>query len=148
MKKFIVIFLALACLCVNTYAQLNVTYLNEKGSEKIITLQLAYSYIEKSSTGYMIWIKTNNRFDKISNIYLGEDVESALQTLNDMKNLIVNEIASVSVSQPGGDIVLFYRNELGVKQLWTKQDGYAGYSWITLAQLEKAIKKFESLINN
>ena len=71
------------------YAQLNITQAVETKPEKIMTMQLSYSYLYRLGNGdYEYWARTDNRFDKnYTTLFLGNSPESVLKTLNDLKYL-------------------------------------------------------------
>lgn len=148
MKKFFMFIVVVMACVINANAQLNVTSVIKDKPQKIMTLQMAYSSFNKDSVlGYYIIMQTSNRFDKSTLLCLGEDDESAIQTLNDLKNLIEEGIASVEITQGNEKITLMYRNELGVKQLILKSNKNAGQSWLTLNQIEKMITWFNNKEN-
>lgn len=148
MKKFFMFIVVVMACIINANAQLNVTSVIKDKPQKIMTLQMAYSSFNKDSVlGYYIIMQTSNRFDKSTLLCLGEDDESAIQTLNDLKNLIEEGIASVEITQGNEKITLMYRNELGVKQLILKSNKNAGQSWLTLNQIEKMITWFNNKEN-
>lgn len=145
MKKFIFI-LTFIFVAISANAQLNVKSVIKEEPKQIMSLQMAYSWLYETEVGYVIWLKTDNRFDGFTSVLLGGDAESALQTAKDLKEIIVNEIAIVEVSQIDGNLTLSYHNNLGVRQLYINQSKNAGTSWLTLKQIEKIIAYFESEI--
>lgn len=132
---------------VNTYAQLNITGAVEKKPEKIMTMQMTYSYLYKLGDGsYEYWAKTDNRFDRnYTSLFLGVSPETVIKTLNDLKYLMDNEVALVNVQQDDGDVTLTYASQLGAKMLWIKQAGQGGRSWISLQMVEKLLEYFGEL---
>lgn len=144
MKKIIFI-ITFTLVAISANAQLNVKSVTKEKPKQIMSLQMAYSALYKFEDGYVIAMNTNNKFDKHQTlILLGDSLESALQTSKDLKEIIDTETALVEVSQGGYDLTLSYQNNLGVKQLYVKQSGNAGFSWLTLKQIEKIIAYFES----
>lgn len=144
MKKIIFI-ITFTLVAISANAQLNVKSVTKEKPKQIMSLQMAYSALYKFEDGYVIAMNTNNKFDKHQTlILLGDSLESALQTSKDLKEIIDTETALVEVSQGGYDLTLTYQNNLGVKQLYVKQSGNAGFSWLTLKQIEKIIAYFES----
>ena len=132
---------------VNSYAQLNITGAVEKKPEKIMTMQMTYSYLYKLGDGsYEYWAKTDNKFDRnYTSLYLGDSPETVIKTLNDLKYIMDNEVAFVSVQQDDGDVSLTFAKQLGAKMLWIKQVGQGGRSWISLQMVENLIEYFEGL---
>lgn len=147
MKKFFCFCLSLL-ICGSAFAQLNIKSVTEKGLERIMVAHATYSWLYRLPDGnYAYMANTDNRFDHtFCTLLLGDSPESAIQTLNDLKTLMEEEIASVTVEQSLGDVTLTFRKQLGVRQLWIKQEGLAGRSWISLAIVEKFIKYFEGLL--
>ncbi len=147
MKKlaFFCSVLFLCLVCERAYAQLNITAAVENAPERLLVGQVSYSYLYKTGSGnYEYWAKTDNQFDKnYTTLYLGNTPESAIQTLNDLKSLMENEVAAVNVQQEDGDVILTFKKQLGVRMLWIKQKGQAGRSWISLPIVEKICKYFE-----
>lgn len=144
MKKIIFI-ITFTLVAISANAQLNVKSVTKEKPTQIMSLQMAYSALYKFEDGYVIAMNTNNKFDKHQTlILLGDSLESALQTSKDLKEIIDTETALVEVSQGDYDLTLTYQNNLGVKQLYVKQSGNAGFSWLTLKQIEKIIAYFES----
>ena len=126
-------------------AQLNITAAVEQKPEKLLIGQISYSWLYKTGLGnYEYWARTDNQFDKnYTTLFLGNTPESAILTLKDLKLLMAKEVAGVLVQQEGGDVILTYQKQFGIKTLWIKQDGQAGRSWISLPLVEKFIAFFE-----
>jgi len=141
----ICVFALTAFFCVNSYAQLNITAAVEKKPEKIMTMQMTYSYLYKLGDGsYEYWARTDNRFDRnYTTLFLGIDAETSIKTLTDLKYLMENEVAGVKVQQEDGDLYLTFAKQLGARMLWIKQDGQGGRSWISLQMVNDLIKYFE-----
>ena len=147
MKK-IFVFICLVFITISANAQLNVNATIKEEPQKVMTLQFMYSWLYKTDNGYSIWMVTDNKFDRRYNtIFLGETIENTMATLQDLKTIMEKEISFVEVKQYDGDLALYYVSQLGVKQLWVKQVGNAGKSWVTLGQIEKIIKYFENGVN-
>ena len=144
MKKFFA-FVCMVFFATSAFAQLNVKSSTKDAPEKVMTLQVAYSEVYHVDGTYIIRLNTSNRFDKSTYVVLGDDVSSATQTTQDLINLITNKIASTSVEQGGVSLTFLYQNNLGVEQLYIKQKGNAGFSYITLKSLEKLLDYFKSL---
>ena len=150
--KRILLLISLLALAVSfsdkAYAQLNITQAVETKPEKIMTMQLSYSYLYRLGNGdYEYWARTDNRFDKnYTTLFLGNSPETVLKTLNDLKYLMENEVAAVNVQQEDGDIVLTFAKQLGARMLWMKQVGQGGRSWISLQMVDKLIDHFTSLL--
>lgn len=143
MKKIVISLIMVISVMFNANAQLNISGVIEKEPEKLLTLQMSYSWLYNTSGGYEIWFRTDNKFDRYyTSLTLGEDVDSVLQTLKDLNTIMEKEVAIVTVKQSDGDLTLTYRCELGVKQIWIKQKGNAGQSWITKKQVERLIEYF------
>ena len=146
MKKSIFIVAILLGICGIAKAQLNVSSVTEKGPERLLVGQVSYSYLYKVGNSYEYWANTDNRYDETyTTLYLGDTVESAISTLNDLKSLMENEVAAVTVQQPDGKLIITYQKILGVRQLWLKQEGNAGRSWISLKLVNKFIDYFNGL---
>lgn len=130
--------------CDKANAQLNVTAAVKDKPERLMVGQVSYSYLYKTGLGrYEYWARTDNRFDQnYTTLFLGDTPKSAVQTLNDLKSLMENEVAGVSVQQEDGDVILTYAKQFGVKMLWIKQSGQGGRSWISLPLVEKFIAYF------
>lgn len=148
MKRILLSFVAvlsLFVLCEETKAQLNITAAIEKQPERLLVGQMSYSWLYKTGTGnYEYWANTDNDFDThYTTLFLGNDYETAILTLKDLKSLMEKEVAAVNVKQESGDVVLTYAKQLGIKMLWIKQTGQGGKSWISLPMVEKFIKYFE-----
>ena len=125
-------------------AQLNIRYQQQQGPQKLKTIIMSQSWLYKTTYGYEIWMITSNKFDSYNTLFLGETEESALLTLKDLKGLIENKVSGTVVQQYDGDVYLMYRNELGVKQLQIKTKKNAGYSWLSLGNINDLMKYFES----
>lgn len=140
MKRYgLLLVLALWFLGPNSYAQLNISDggLKKSESQRLLTLQMTYSYFHKIGDRYYFQARTDNQFDNNTWLLLGVSFETVLQTLNDLNNIIDNELTAVIVESEGKEYVISYHKSIGVEQLWIKQEGNAGYSWITKKQLEK-----------
>ena len=145
--SYICVLILSAFFSVNSYAQLNITGAVEKKPEKIMTMQMTYSYLYKLGDGsYEYWAKTDNKFDRnYTSLYLGDSPETVIKTLNDLKYIMDNEVAFVSVQQDDGDVSLTFAKQLGAKMLWIKQVGQGGRSWISLQMVDNLLEYFEGL---
>lgn len=149
MKRFILTAVAALLVSVSASAQLAIKASVQNAPEKLLTLQMTYSWLYHSDiSGYEIRLRTDNQFDRSgTTVEIGDTPESALQTLRDMKVLLANETAGVSVAQTHHeDITLLYVNQLGSKMFWIKQDGNGGKSWLSEKQIDRLVEYFEGLV--
>jgi tryptophan synthase alpha subunit len=145
MKKILFILSFILLGVTSGYSQLNVTHQTEKESEEIGTIRMMSIYLKHSeSLGYFFTMTTDNRFDGVMLFLLGEDAESAIETVNDMISLIDNHIASTEVKQGNTTTTLSNREKgMGKNYLYLRQQGYAGTNAISKKELEKIIKKIK-----
>ena len=143
MKKFFLLMVFIAA-SISAHAQLNIKTMVKSEPKKIETIQPAYSWLYETENGKELWLDTSNKYDRgYTHIFLGDTNEGCIQTITDLLSLIENEIAGTEVEQNGKTLVLMYKSNLGVKQLYVKQSGNAGYSWITENQLRKLLDFFK-----
>ena len=141
MKK---ILLALALLLVgaSAHAQLNVTGGIKDEPVTVCTIRMYYSYLRWSDNlGYYITGETDNRFDSPLVFPLGKDAEGAIQTLNDIKELIENKVALTEVKQNGKNFTLILEKMIGKYYISIKEEGNAG------DEIVEKIKKREEKMN-
>lgn len=144
MKKLSV-FICLLFVTICSFAQLNV--MGEfKNNEKIATIRAACSYLYQTSSGYEFVAKTDNMFDNLFYFFLGENVEEAIQTTNDLLNLVENkDFENAIVTNKDKQCHIYKLNILGRSCLVFNDDDYAGDANISKSELKKIIKKLSSL---
>lgn len=126
----------------NATAQLNAIEISEP--EELMTVNLGYSWLYRTSIGYEIWATTDNRFDEGFNaIRLGTTKDECIQSLNDLLDMCVNQKSAV-VKQGHRELMITATTIFGGKTLIFQESRYAGDSWISERQIKKVIKWFEN----
>ena len=148
MKKLFCFVAFLFALTTMAVAQLNVTYSVNTKPEKIKVIQFSYSWLYKTSTGYEIWVNTDNHFDRYYNVLqLGETPAQCVQTLMDLHNLIENQVPTVEAQQGERKLIITTCTQLGIKIAWFRVDGLnAGKSWVSKNQVSSLIEYFNSML--
>lgn len=134
MKRFLLI-IALAILPIVCHAQLAVRQSTTK-TEKIATARTGAVKLMKQNDIYFITAPTTNQFDHGFILYLGEGLNSAIATLEDLIKLygtLTNE--DHIVIDNGGESCTIYKGGLGA--MFFKQDDKAGVSSFTRLEYEK-----------
>lgn len=142
-RLFLIMFFSLVT--VSAYAQLDVKKVDDYKSEKIMTFNPEWAWLYENSDGYYLAAKSQNQFDSWVWLFLGDDKESALLTLQDLQAIIKDQKEYVHVNSKGKNIILSYTTFLGSKQIWMKMDGNCDYAPVTLSALKKAVKYLEKL---
>lgn len=126
----------------NAMAQLNAIEISKP--EQLMTVNLSYSWLYKTSIGYEIWAMTDNQFDEGFNaIRLGTTKDECIQSLNDLLDMCVNQKSAV-VKQGYNELMIRYNTIFGGKTLIFQESDNAGDSWISERQIKKVIKWFEN----
>lgn len=126
----------------NATAQLNAVEISKP--EELMTVNLGYSWLYRTSIGYEIWATTDNRFDEGFNaIRLGTTKDECIQSLNDLLDMCVNQKSAVVKQGYYRELVITATTIFGGKTLIFKESDNAGDSWISERQIKKVIKWFE-----
>lgn len=126
----------------NAMAQLNAIEISKP--EQLMTVNLSYSWLYKTSIGYEIWAMTDNQFDEGFNaIRLGNTKDECIQSLNDLLDMCVNQKSAV-VKQGYNELMIRANTIFGGKTLIFQESDNAGDSWISERQIKKVIKWFEN----
>lgn len=126
----------------NATAQLNAVEISNP--EELMTINMAYSWLYKTSIGYEIWATTDNQFDEGFNaIRLGTTKDECIQSLNDLLDMCVNQKSAV-VKQGYNELMIRSNTIFGGKTLIFQESDNAGDSWISERQIKKVIKWFEN----
>jgi len=145
-KRFFIIAIIFAVFSLitvnNAMAQLNAVEISKP--EELMTVNLGYSWLYKTSIGYEIWAMTDNQFDEGFNaIRLGTTKEECVQSLNDLLDMCVNQTSAV-VKQGSTELVITTTKIFGGKTLIFQESDNVGDSWISEKQIKKVIKWFEN----
>ena len=137
-----IIFAVFSLIIVNkAMAQLNAVEISKP--EELMTVNISYSWLYKTSVGYEIWAMTDNQFDEGFNaIRLGTTKDECIQSLNDLLDMCVNQKSAV-VKQGYNELVITANTIFGGKTLIFQESDNAGDSWISERQIKKVIKWFE-----
>lgn len=137
-----IIFAVFSLITVNkAMAQLNAVEISKP--EELMTVNISYSWLYKTSVGYEIWAMTDNQFDEGFNaIRLGTTKDECIQSLNDLLDMCVNQKSAV-VKQGYNELVITANTIFGGKTLIFQESDNAGDSWISERQIKKVIKWFE-----
>lgn len=139
MRRIIILTLFLFVACLTARAQLNVQS-ESAGPERIASGKYSASlllHIEKA--GYVLYIKSSNRFDKQSYFRLGPEIDGAIQTLTDLRGLCdtIEDKALEVESWPGRSCNIIAAERAGWLRLHF--DRNAGYCEIGPADLDMFI---------
>lgn len=139
MKKIIALAIALMALAPVMDAQIQKT---DSFSTKVVTSVRTGFVKLMHSNDYFLAMNTTNQFDDAVLIKLGNDKETAIQTLNDLIGILE--------SLKGNDMQYIkngYNEELCLYKIGTalcaKQKGNAGYANVGKGELQKFIKALE-----
>lgn len=140
----VIIFAVFSLITVNNAtAQLNAVEISKP--EELMTINMAYSWLYKTSIGYEIWATTDNQFDEGFNaIRLGTTKDECIQSLNDLLDMCVNQKSAV-VKQGYDELMIRANTIFGGKTLIFQESDNAGDSWISERQIKKVIKWFENI---
>lgn len=137
----------LCAFCTICWGQLNIKSSYDGSKTKSCHLNVNNCLLNYNpEIGFFITSKTSNQFDKHAIFFVGDDKESALNTINDIIGIFDNEEKdfSVSVEMGGRDHILTLGKQMGTYCLWIKSDGCAGRWWLIRKNLEKGKKWIEN----
>ena len=120
--------------------------LKTKSSNKIDNLgsvRMGVITVLQSNIGISMGMTTDNRFDNPGIFVLGEDKDSAIQTLNDLIGILEGEETVTVECAPSHECDLMPKKQLGVKTLYFYFDSCAGKQNVTRQELEKVIDIIE-----
>ena len=124
------------------YAQLNIKGQNAK-IETISTARTGFITLKCQGNVYYIGTTTTNRFDDPFILYIGEDKDSAIQTLKDLINLCGNMEENTSlIIDNGGRECRITPGAMGT--LYFHSDYHAGFASATKQELTKFLKALNS----
>lgn len=139
MKRFITILAALVAFGVAASAQLNVRHEFEK-TENIASLRLGRLRLAKSGDRVYMTLPSNNKFEETETFWLGDDVDSAVQTLEDIVGLFDTLEEGVTVTDASGEEVMILRDKSNLFFSWKVQ---AGLRWLTRKEAEKLLNALQ-----
>ena len=142
MKK-ILLFIVMAMFAIPSMAQIQIS--TQKSKAEIVTKfrggTQALAHSEHS--GYSLWLKTDNQFDEVFTINLGDDEDAAIESIDGLLYLINNSKKGDTTAfndNAGVETFVTFDIFMGGKVLWFARDSYAGNSSITSKELEKLKK--------
>lgn len=147
MRKFLSFAILLMVFC-SAKAQLNVvsTAANE-GYETIYQSFIGVYYVRYYANENAFYLLGRTDFaeeQQMLSIKLGETKESAIQTLNDLKNLDSKENDIYVEGMNGMKIRIAYFNSPLVKTYSFESEGVKGRCWMNNIDFKKAIRKLEN----
>lgn len=137
MKKMILAALA-ALVCVSAAAQLNVKK-KQAAIETIATLRTGAVRLIARDSLICVSLPSDNQFDGPQVFYLGKGVDSAIETLDDLVQLVQEgEVgSSVEVDQAGKTVTVRVGKQVGVRVLYFNFPMQAGSVSTSKGELEK-----------
>ena len=137
MKKFIIAVIALMTM----FPAIGNAQLVVKDNTKIETLSSARMGIvrlDRDGDTYFMCLTTTNQYDDPFLVYIGEDKDSAVQTMKDIVSLFdsIGKKDVVTIDNAGKDCLI--SKTMGT--LYMSMAGYAGQANITRAELVKFLK--------
>lgn len=142
MKKFFVLF-SFVCVTLCSFGQINVVG-EFKNNKKIATIRASYSYLYQTESGYEFGSRTSNRFDDNFYFFLGEDVESAVQTCEDLIAFLEDaDFENGIVTNKDRKCTISKMSILGADCFYLMDNRHAGSCNITKKELIKIIKKLK-----
>lgn len=143
MKKLLFIAL-MAMFTLPSMAQIQIS--TQKSKAEIVTKfrggTQALAHSEHS--GYSLWLNTDNQFDEVFTINLGDDEDAAIESIDGLLYLINNSKKGETTAfndNAGVETFVTFDVFMGGKVLWFSRDNYAGRSSITSKELEKLKKE-------
>jgi hypothetical protein len=144
MKKFLVLF-SFVCITLCSFGQINVI-VEFKSDKKIATIRAAYSYLYQTESGYEFISRTSNQFDDIFYFFLGEDVESAVHTCEDLIVFLEDaDFENGIVTNKDKRCTISKMSILGADCFFLMDSKHAGSCNITKKELIKIIKKLKAI---
>lgn len=147
MKRFITILAALLAFGLAASAQLNVTHKGEK-TEKIATARMGYVRLYQSGEKFYMTLPSNNRFEKSEIFWLGESIDSAVQTLDDIVGLYDTLEDSMTVTDATGEEVIIIKDGANLNFFWKVQAGNRWLSKPEAKKLQNALQILQWTINH
>ncbi len=146
MKKFFT-FICFLFVTICSFAQLNVVG-EFNDNKKICTIRTSYSYLYQTKDGYEFVSKTTNRYDNRFYLFLGEDIESAIQTSQDLIDLLDNEeFENAIITNKDENCTIGKVKMLGQPYYLLTDSKHAGSCNLTKGELKKIIDKLQSINN-
>ena len=146
MKRILSIIIALLALSWAADAQVTITKSDVGRAKQLTTLSTSWSWIYKQDDLYFIVLKSDNRFDDSYWLSLGSTRDDCIETILDLLDLAetIEEIDNYNIDNGVGEVYdVGQYKMLGIKGLRFYGDGYAGTAYITLPNLNKALKWIE-----
>jgi hypothetical protein len=144
MKKIFVLF-SFVCITLCSFGQINVI-VEFKSHKKIATIRASYSYLYQTESGYEFVSRTSNKFDDNFYFFLGEDVESAVHTCEDLIVFLEDaDFENGIVTNKDKRCTISKMSILGADCFYLMDSKHAGSCNITKKELNKIIKKLKSI---
>lgn len=141
MKKLLILIISAFCLMPLASAQIQKT-----ASNKITTIascRMGFVNLRLNEGMFFLSIGTTNQFDNMMLLKLGDDKESAIQSLNDLVD-ILESLTGEDMQGIDNGFGKEFRLYKSLGALYIKADGYAGSGNIAKSELNKFIKALEA----
>jgi hypothetical protein len=141
MKKLLFIIIAALCLIQSANAQIQKT-----GSIKTTTIascRMGFVNLSLSEGLFFLSIGTTNQFDNMMLLKLGDNKESAIQSLNDLVD-ILDSLTGDDLQRIDNGFGKEFRLYKLLGALYINADGYAGSGNIGKSELNKFIKALKA----
>ena len=137
MRRIILAALA-ALICVSAAAQLNVKK-SRSATETIVILRAGSVKVCATENFIYFVLPSSNQFDDPFLFMLGKTAESAIETLDDLVQLVTEgEVgSSVDVEQGSKTVTILVDRQLGVRVLYFSAPGVAGSVSTSKGELER-----------
>ena len=151
MKRLLLILLAVI-MSASAFSQIQISQKASK-FDVLCSVRSKYVYIARfvkgDYTNYSLVLPTSNQFDDPFRINLGEDAETAMETLKSMAvlyDLDGNESVTIKDSM-GKESIVRVNRAFGLVGITFDQKGYAGTAGLNKGEYDKLVKKFEAALN-
>lgn len=143
MKKIVIFIIAIIMIPMMADAQ--ITKKRTSTTETIVSLRMGNMNLKKSGTTYFLAMGTDNQFDDYMLLILGDDTESAVQSLNDMIEICETITAqdNVVIDNGYGRELRIYKGVMGGISI--NADGYAGSVNTAKSEFRKMRDKLSSV---
>ena len=143
MKKILSILIALVTFAGIADAQISIKKSDIGKGKQVATLAMSWSWIYQDGDGYFLDMKSDNQYDDHFLLHLGKTKDECVESLNSLLELAntIGETDRFNIDNGAGEVfdVTQYK-AIGMKGLRFHGEGYAGTSYLTPNNLNKALK--------
>lgn len=143
MKKILSILIALVAFAGISDAQITIKKSNSDKAKQVATITMSWSWIYQDNDAYFLVMKSDNQYDDSFWLHIGKTKDECVESINSLLELAdtIGETDRFDIDNGAGEVfdVTQYK-AMGMKGLNFHGDGYAGRGYLTINNLNKALK--------